>query len=145
MFDPGGAAEARDAVLVGARLGDVVANGVRLAGVAHAPRAALALGHRRELAVDGRARQRPAVHLPLLRDNDTNTKGEVWVGGTQSNNNRCLCTSTKEVMLERGRFCWCVLDFGAYSTQEFTILLFVITVDPDNLSSRFLVVLFECG
>lgn len=65
VFDPGGSAEAGDAVLVGAGLGDVVADGVGLAGVAHAAGAALALRDHRELTVHGRAGQRPAVHLPL--------------------------------------------------------------------------------
>lgn len=66
MFNPGGAAEARDAVLVHARLGDVVADGVGLAGVGDAAGTALALGHHGELTVHGRAGQGPAVHLPLL-------------------------------------------------------------------------------
>lgn len=68
VFNPGGATEARDAVLVRARLGDVVADGVGLAWVGDAAGAALALGHHGELAVHGRARQGPAVHLPLLRN-----------------------------------------------------------------------------
>lgn len=66
VFNPGGAAEAGDAVLVRARLGDVVADGVGLAGVGDAAGTALALGHHGELTVHGRARQGPAVHLPLL-------------------------------------------------------------------------------
>lgn len=65
VFDPGGAAEAGDVVLVRARLGDVVADGVGLAGVGDTAGTALALGHHRELAVHGRAGQRPAVHLAL--------------------------------------------------------------------------------
>lgn len=67
MFNPGGAAEARDVVLVCARLGDVIAYGVGLAGVRDTAGTALALGHHSKLTVDGRARQRPAVHLPLLQ------------------------------------------------------------------------------
>ena len=53
-------------MLVCARLGDVVADGVGLAGVGDTARTALALGHYSELTVHGRARQRPAVHLALL-------------------------------------------------------------------------------
>lgn len=53
-------------MLVRARLGDVVADGVGLAGVGDAAGTALALGHHGELTVHRRARQRPAVHLPLL-------------------------------------------------------------------------------
>lgn len=76
MFNPGGAAEARDAVLVRARLGDVVADGVGLAGVGDAAGTALALGHHGELAVHGRAGQGPAVHLPLLRNRWEERRGE---------------------------------------------------------------------
>lgn len=54
-------------MLVCARLGDVVADGVGLAGVGDTAGTALALRHHGKLAVHGRARQRPAVHLPLLR------------------------------------------------------------------------------
>lgn len=54
-------------MLVCARLGDIVADGVSLAGVSDTVRTALALRHHRELTVHGRAGQRPAVHLPLLR------------------------------------------------------------------------------
>lgn len=53
-------------MLVRARLGDVVADGVGLAGVSDAAGTALALGHHGELAVHGGAWQGPAVHLPLL-------------------------------------------------------------------------------
>lgn len=53
-------------MLVHASLGDVVADGVGLAGVGDAAGTALTLGHHGELAVHGRARQGPAVHLPLL-------------------------------------------------------------------------------
>lgn len=67
VFNPGGAAEAWNVVLVRARLGDVVADGICLAGVGDAAGTALALGHQRELAVHGRARQGPAIHLPLLQ------------------------------------------------------------------------------
>ena len=54
-------------MLVRARLGDVVADGVGLAGVGDTAGAALALRHHGKLAVHGRAWQRPAIHLPLLR------------------------------------------------------------------------------
>lgn len=54
-------------MLVRARLGDVVADGVGLAGVGDTAGTALALGHHGKLAVHRRARQRPAVHLPLLQ------------------------------------------------------------------------------
>lgn len=54
-------------MLVRARLGDVVADGVGLAGVGDTAGTALALGHHGKLTVHRRARQRPAVHLPLLR------------------------------------------------------------------------------
>ena len=67
MFNPGGATEAWDVVLVRARLGDVVADGVGLAGVGDTAGTALALGHHGKLAVHRRAWQRPAVHLPLLQ------------------------------------------------------------------------------
>lgn len=53
-------------MLVCARLGDVVADGVGLAGVSDAAGTALALGHHGELTVNRRAGQGPAVHLPLL-------------------------------------------------------------------------------
>lgn len=53
-------------MLVRARLGDVVADGVGLAGVGDTAGTALALRHHGKLAVHRRARQRPAVHLPLL-------------------------------------------------------------------------------
>lgn len=91
MFNPGGATEARDAVLVRARLGDVVADGVGLAGVGDAAGTALALGHRGELAVHGRARQGPAVHLPLLPsrwDGAFQTGGERTKADTVQNNPR---------------------------------------------------------
>lgn len=66
-------------MLVRARLSDVVADGVGLAGVGDAAGTALALGHHGELAVHRRARQGPAVHLPLLRSQvgDTETKDRV--------------------------------------------------------------------
>lgn len=70
VFNPGGAAEAWDVVLVCARLGDVVADGVGLAGVSDTAGAALALWHHGELTVHRRAGQRPAVHLSLLRGTD---------------------------------------------------------------------------
>lgn len=54
-------------MLVRARLGDVVADGICLAGVGDTAGTALALGHQRKLTVHRRARQRPAVHLPLLQ------------------------------------------------------------------------------
>lgn len=54
-------------MLVGARLGDVVADGVGLAGIGDTAGAALALGHQGKLAVHGWARQGPAVNLPLLK------------------------------------------------------------------------------
>lgn len=64
-------------MLVRARLGDVVADGVGLAGVGDAAGAALPLGHRGKLAVHGRARQGPAVYLPLLWSSwDRNTDQE---------------------------------------------------------------------
>lgn len=66
VFNPGGAAEAGDVVLVRARLGDVVADGVGLAGVGDTAGTALAFGHHGKLTVHKRARQGPAVHLPLL-------------------------------------------------------------------------------
>lgn len=66
VFDPGGAAEPRDPVFVLAGLGDVIADGVCLARVRDAARAAFALGHQREVAVGRRTGQRPAVHFPLL-------------------------------------------------------------------------------
>lgn len=65
MFDPGGATEAGDAMLVRACLGDVVADGVGLAGVGDTAGAALAFGHHGELTVHWWAGQRPAVYLPL--------------------------------------------------------------------------------
>lgn len=52
-------------MLIRARLGDVVADGVSLAGVGDTAGTALALRHHSKLTVHGRARQRPAVHLPL--------------------------------------------------------------------------------
>lgn len=54
-------------MLVRTCLGDVVADGVGLAGVGDTAGTALALGHHSKLAVHRRARQRPAIHLPLLR------------------------------------------------------------------------------
>lgn len=86
MFNPGGAAEAGDAVLVRARLGDVVADGVGLAGVGDAAGTALALGHHGELAVHGRAGQGPAVHLPLL--------GNRWEGQVQTGGRRDILRRT---------------------------------------------------
>lgn len=65
VFDPGRAAEAGDAVLVLAGLGDVVADSVSLARVRDTAWAALALGHQCEVTVHRRAGQRPAVHLTL--------------------------------------------------------------------------------
>lgn len=67
MFNPGGAAEAGDVVFVRARLGDVVADAVGLAGVVDAARAALPLRHHSKLAIYRRAWQGPAVHLTLLQ------------------------------------------------------------------------------
>ena len=60
-------AEAGDARGVQARLPDVVRQVVGQAGVSDAARAALALGHRRVLARQHGANQRPAVDLPLLQ------------------------------------------------------------------------------
>lgn len=70
-------------MLVRARLGDVVADGVGLAGVGDTAGTALALGHHGKLAVHRRARQGPAVHLPLLRsqvgDTETKDRGEILI------------------------------------------------------------------
>lgn len=66
-------------MLVRARLGDVVADGVGLAGVGDTAGTALALRHHSKLAVHRRARQRPAVHLPLLwRQRETILR---WIDG----------------------------------------------------------------
>lgn len=86
VFNPGGAAEAWDVVLVCARLGDVVADGVGLAGVSDTAGTALALGHHSKLAVHRGARQRPAVHLPLLRR-------DIW-DRKKTQNNLCKCSLT---------------------------------------------------
>lgn len=51
MLDPGGAAEAGNAMLIRARLGDIVADGVGLARVGDAACAALALGDHCEVTV----------------------------------------------------------------------------------------------
>lgn len=67
-------------MLVCARLGDVVADGVGLARVDDTAGTALAVGHHGELTVHGGARQRPAVHLPLLqkgRENFREMKKEI--------------------------------------------------------------------
>lgn len=62
-------------MLVRARLGDVVADGVGLAGVGDTAGTALALRHHGKLAIHRRARQRPTVHLPLLwRQRETQFK-----------------------------------------------------------------------
>lgn len=66
VFDPGGAAEAHDAVFVLASLGDVIADALSQAGVRDAAWAAFALGHHGEVTVCRRAQQWPAVHLSLL-------------------------------------------------------------------------------
>lgn len=70
VFDPGGAAEPRDPVFILAGFGDVIADGVCLARVRDAARAAFALGHQREVAVGRWAGQRPAVHFPLLNNGE---------------------------------------------------------------------------
>lgn len=66
MFDPRGAGEAHHIHLVQASLGDVIANGVGLAGVGDTARAALTLREHAEFTFHIWARQGPAVHFPLL-------------------------------------------------------------------------------
>lgn len=66
MFDPGGAGEADHIHLIQASFGDVIANGVGLARVGDTAGAALTLWEHTELTFHLRARQRPAVHFPLL-------------------------------------------------------------------------------
>lgn len=51
MLDPGGATEASNTMLIRARLGDIVANGVGLAWVGDATSAALTLGDHSEVTV----------------------------------------------------------------------------------------------
>lgn len=65
VLDPRGAREAHHVHLVQAGFGDVVADGVGLARVGDAARAALALREHAELTFHLRARQGPAVHFPL--------------------------------------------------------------------------------
>ena len=67
MLDPGGAAEASDAVFICARLGDIVADSVGLARIGDATLAALALRNYGELTVHRGTGERPAVHLTLLK------------------------------------------------------------------------------
>lgn len=66
MFDPGGAAEAHDAVFILASPGDVIADALSQARVCDTAWAAFALGHHGEVAMCRRAQQWPAVHLSLL-------------------------------------------------------------------------------
>lgn len=66
VFDPGGPAEAHDAVFILASLGDVIADALSQARVRDTAWAAFALGHHGEVAMRRRAQQRPAVHLSLL-------------------------------------------------------------------------------
>ena len=76
VFGPGGPAVARQPALVHAGGGDVV-EGVGLAGVGDAARAALPLGHQGELTTpDGLAGHGPTVHLALLGQDRT---GPGWV------------------------------------------------------------------
>lgn len=65
MFDPRGAGEANHVVLIGARLGDVIAHCVCLTGVTDTPRAALSFGDHSELTFNFRAREGPAIHFSL--------------------------------------------------------------------------------
>lgn len=65
MFDPRGASEAHHIHLVQASFGDVIANGVGLAGVGDTARAALTLREHAEFTFRLWARQGPAVHFPL--------------------------------------------------------------------------------
>lgn len=65
MLYPGGSSEANDVGFIQTRFGDVVANGVGLAGVGDTAGAALVLGEHTELTVHLRARQGPAVNLSL--------------------------------------------------------------------------------
>lgn len=76
MLGPGCPTEASYSLLVGARLGEVVADGVGLAWVGSASWAALALGHHRELAVSQWAGEWPAIHLSPLWP-----RAETVVGG----------------------------------------------------------------
>lgn len=64
---PDCAAQTGDASGVLARLSDVVCHIISQAGVGDTSRAALPLRHRRVLAGQRGAGQRPAVHLPLLQ------------------------------------------------------------------------------
>lgn len=66
MLYPGGSSEANDVGFIQTRFGDVVANGVGLAGVSDAAGAALVLGEHTELTVHLWAWQGPAVNLSLL-------------------------------------------------------------------------------
>lgn len=66
MLDPRGSREADDVGFIQTRFGDVVADGVGLAGVSDTARAALVLGEDTELTVHLWAWQRPAVNLSLL-------------------------------------------------------------------------------
>lgn len=61
-------------MVVRARLGDVVADGVSQTGVSDTAGTALALRHHSELAVHRWTRQRPAVHLPLLYSREDEEK-----------------------------------------------------------------------
>lgn len=65
MLNPRGPGEADHTHLIQAGLGDVIADGVRLAGISDAARAALALREDTELALHIWAGQGPAVDLPL--------------------------------------------------------------------------------
>lgn len=79
-------------MLVRTCLGDVVADGVGLAGVGDTAGTALALGHHSKLAVHRRARQRPAIHLPLLRRWRWNLKRIAEQRERKKKNNHCKCT-----------------------------------------------------
>jgi hypothetical protein len=66
MLDPGGPSEANHIHLVQASFGDVIANGVSLAGISDTAWAALVLWEDTEFTLYIRTRQRPTVNFPLL-------------------------------------------------------------------------------
>lgn len=74
MLNPRRSSEANDVGFIQTGFSDVIANGVRLAGVSDTARAALMLGEDAEFTIHLRARQGPAVNFTLLCTNITRTR-----------------------------------------------------------------------
>ena len=69
MLNPRRSSEANDISFIQTGFSDVIANGVRLAGVSDTARAALILGEDAEFTIHLRAWQGPAVNFALLFTN----------------------------------------------------------------------------